>query len=76
MGTGAPITVSVGQLSTGNCNGNSLNMAVYFKGKLLNVDESSTSCPSVTFQSTLGLPYVLVIMGQDLAISSWVLTVS
>lgn len=68
--TSATTTVSVSSISQGseNCSsGDLLDMAVYGKGVLLGLDESTSgatsNCPSVTFCSTAGQTYVVEIAG-------------
>ena len=75
-------TVQVSSITQGSStcsNGDLLDMAVYYKGTLIGLDESTggatANCPRVTFNTTPGQTYVVEVAGFG-TVSGYALTVS
>ncbi len=78
----ASTTVQVSSINQGSntcSNGDLLDMAVYYKGTMIGLDEATTgataNCPRVTFSSTPGQTYIVEVAGFG-TVASYNLTVS
>jgi hypothetical protein len=71
VGTGQRATISILNLGSASCNDDVLDMAAYSAGREIASDYNLDGCPSVSFATTAGTVYTVIVYGLTSELPAW-----